>query len=161
MNKVFVEKSGLSLKNSAYLVAEGKPVFHKEFVDAQKAAERIVKFAELAKGKNFKNIEGVSVSKLWVDVDTALKAKDITYVSIPEAPKQTLNEQLKSEALAFKDFLGNKGKAELINAAMSQFNIINEFEEIGLYFEEAVCKLNKIYTIEEIKVAVSSVIELL
>ena len=48
-----------------------------------------------------------------------------------------------------------------INKFLSQFNIVNEFEEFGLFFDQDIVKLNKIYTIKEITAAVKAVIDLL
>lgn len=59
MSKIFVTKENLAVKG-VYLVANDKPVYHKEFVDAQKRAEYIIKFAELAK------VEILKVKKLIV-----------------------------------------------------------------------------------------------
>ena len=163
MSKIFVKKSDLALVNGGYLVT-GKnetPVFNVQFISAQKHAEWVVTFAEKAKGKDFAGKTPDSIESVRAEVIKALSDKGIEYVKSPKSVGQDLTEKLKKEALAFIEFQGESSKTEKINKFLQRFNIIKEFEEFGLYFEEDICKLDKIYTIEEIVKAVTSVIDVI
>ena len=49
------------------------------------------------------------------------------------------------------DFEKIKGQSDRVNKMLQTFNIIDEFETFGLYFNtNEIVKLSKIYTIEEI-----------
>ena len=163
MSKIFVKKDDLTLVNGGYVVT-GKnetPVYNEQFIAVQKHAEWVVTFAEKAKGKDFVGKQADSIADVKAEVMKALASKGVEYVKGPKNVKQDLTEKLKEEALAFIKFQGESSKTEKINKFLQQFNIIQEFEEFGLYFEEDICKLNKIYTIEEIVTAVTSVIDVI
>ena len=163
MSKIFVKKDDLTLVNGGYVVT-GKnetPVYNEQFIAVQKHAEWVVTFAEKAKGKDFVGKQADSIADVKAEVMKALDSKGVEYVKGPKNVKQDLIEKLKEEALAFIKFQGESSKTEKINKFLQQFNIIQEFEEFGLYFEEDICKLNKIYTIEEIVAAVTSVIDVI
>ena len=162
MSKIFVKKSDLALINGGYLVT-GKnetPVFNEKFISVQKHAEWVITFAEKAKGKDFVGKQADSIADVKDEVMKALASKGVEYVKGPKNVKQDLTEKLKEEALAFIKFQGESSKTEKINKLLQQFNTLNEFSEFGLYFEEDICKLNKIYTIEEIVEAVTLIIDL-
>ena len=163
MSKIFVKKEELALINGGYLVIKEKetPVYNEQFITVQKHAEWVVTFAEKAKGKDFIGKQADSIADVKAEVMKALASKGVEYVKGPKNVKQDLTEKLKEEALAFIKFQGESSKTEKINKFLQQFNIIQEFEEFGLYFEEDICKLNKIYTIEEIVTAVTSVIDVI
>ena len=159
---MFVKAGELSLKNGGYLLnSKDEPVFNENFIAVQKHAEWVVTFAEKAKGKDFVGKVPDSIESVKEEVRKALSSKGVEYVKAPKKVKQDLTEKLQEEALAFIKYQGESSKAEKINKFLQQFNIIQEFEEFGLYFEEDICKLNKIYTIEEIVDAVTVVIDLL
>ena len=163
MSKIFVKKDELNLINGGYLVA-GKnetPVYNEKFIAVQKHAEWVVTFAEKAKGKDFIGKVPDTIESVREEVRKALSDNGVKYIDTPKEVKQDLTEKLQKEALAFIKFQGETSKTEKINKFLQQFNIIQEFGEFGLYFEEDVCKLNKIYTIEEIVAAVTEVIDLL
>jgi hypothetical protein len=42
-----------------------------------------------------------------------------------------------------------------------RFNVINDFETFGLFFESGIVKIERIYTIKEITKALNEVIDLL
>jgi len=162
MNKTFVKKEELSLQNGGYVVT-GKnqtPVFNYDFIAAQKHAEWVVTFAEKAKGKDFVGKEPYTIEQVKADVKKALAVSDFKYVAVPEKVERELTNKLQEEALAFIKYHGEVSKVDRINEFLQQFNTIQEFEEFGLYFEEDICKLNKIYTIAEIVTAVKEVIDL-
>lgn len=163
MSKIFVKKEELTLVNGGYVVT-GKnetPVYNEQFITVQKHAEWVVTFAEKAKGKDFVGKVPDSIESVKEEVRKALSSKGVEYVKAPKKVKQDLIEKLQEEALAFIKYQGESSKTEKINKFLQQFNIIQEFEEFGLYFEEDVCKLNKIYTIEEIVAAVTAVIDII
>lgn len=163
MSKIFVKKEELALVNGGYVVT-GKnetPVYNEQFITVQKHAEWVVTFAEKAKGKDFVGKQADSIADVKAEVIKALANKGVEYVKSPKKVKQDLTEKLQEEALAFIKYQGESSKAEKINKFLQQFNIIQEFEEFGLYFEEDICKLSKIYTIEEIVKAVTEVIDLI
>lgn len=163
MSKIFVKKEELTLVNGGYVVT-GKnetPVYNEQFITVQKHAEWVVTFAEKAKGKDFVGKAPDSIESVKEEVRKALSSKGVEYVKAPKKVKQDLTEKLQEEALAFIKYQGESSKTEKINKFLQQFNIIQEFEEFGLYFEEDVCKLNKIYTIEEIVAAVTAVIDII
>lgn len=163
MSKIFVKKEELTLVNGGYVVTKEKetPVFNTEFIAVQKHAEWVVTFAEKAKGKDFVGKVPDSIESVKEEVRKALSSKGVEYVKAPKKVKQDLTEKLQEEALAFIKYQGESSKTEKINKFLQQFNIIQEFEEFGLYFEEDICKLNKIYTIEEIVKAVTEVIDII
>ena len=163
MSKIFVKKEELALVNGGYVVT-GKnetPVYNEQFITVQKHAEWVVTFAEKAKGKDFVGKVPDSIESVKEEVRKALSSKGVEYVKAPKKVKQDLTEKLQEEALAFIKYQGESSKTEKINKFLQQFNIIQEFEEFGLYFEEDICKLNKIYTIEEIVAAVTAVIDII
>jgi hypothetical protein len=163
MSKIFVKKDELNLVNGGYLVTgkEETPVYNLEFIAAQRHAEWVVTFAEKAKGKDFVGKQADSIADVKAEVMKALASKGVEYVKGPKNVKQDLTEKLKEEALAFIKFQGESSKTEKVNKFLQQFNTLNEFSEFGLYFTEDICKLNKIYTIEEVVNAVTEIIYLL
>jgi len=162
MKKIFVKKEELSLVNGGYVVkTDGQvPVFNQDFLAVQRHAEWVVTFAEKAKGKDFIGKKADTIEDVKREVRAELTNKGVEYVKAPKGIKQELTDKLQAEALSFIKFQGETGKARRINEFLQQFNIIQEFEEFGLYFTEDVCKLNKIYTIEEIIASVTQVIDL-
>jgi hypothetical protein len=160
--KKFLKATDLQLVNGGYLSnKEESPVTNEAFVKAQKHAEYIITFAKLAKGKTFVAKKADSLSDLKAEVSKALAAKKTAYVAVPTKPGMKTTDTLAKEAMAFLDFGKDLDKAEKINAFLQQFNILKEFEEFGLFFEEDIVKLNKIYTVAEIVAAVEATIELL
>lgn len=163
MKKIFVKSAELALVNGGYVVT-GKsqtPVFHEEFIKLQKHAEWIVTFAEKARGVDFVGKLPASIEAVKCEVNKALAGSGVEYVPKPEKVEREVSDKLLAEAMAFVKYTGESSKVEKINKFMQTFNVIKEFEEFGLYFEEGICKLNKVYTIEKIVTAVKEVIDLL
>lgn len=163
MNKTFVKNGELALINGGYMVFGEKqtPVYNEDFYAVQKHAEWVVTFAEKAKGKDFIGKEADSIYDVKREVEKALSSKGVEYVKSPKKVKGEITEKLQEEALAFIKFHGETSKAEKINSFLQQFNCLNEFETFGLFFTEDIVKLNKIYTMKEVIVAVKEVIDLL
>ena len=163
MSKIFVKKDELMLKNGGYVVT-GKnetPVYNADFIAVQKHAEWVITFAEKAKDKDFVGKQADNIADVVAETFKALSKSDVEYVKAPKEVKRELTDKLQAEALAFIKFNGETSKTEKINKFLQQFNIVKEYEEFGLYFEENICKLNKIYTIEEIVKAVKQVIDVI
>ena len=165
MNKQFIKKDELKLVGSGYLTnSKEEPVTNDAFVKAQNHAHYVVIFAEKAKGKDFKGKEADSLEAFKKEINDLLYGNKVkTYITAPTAPKQTTSDKIKEEALAWIGYQGNVEKTEKINKFLNNFNAIAEYEDFGLYFSQPdqPVKLSKIYTIEEIVNAVTSVIDLL
>jgi hypothetical protein len=63
--------------------------------------------------------------------------------------------------LAFIDFQETSSKVNKVNNFLQQFTVLHDFETFGLFFTQDIVKLNKIYTVAEIKQAVTEVIDLI
>lgn len=148
---MFVKKESLTLGNGNYLLVNDTPVYHKEFVKAQKEAEILCLIAEKAKGLSFKTVKGADINDIRDAVIKELNTKSVNIFKTPEAPKQDLVDKLTKQALDFTKYVQEKERIESLNEKIKPFLIINTFENTGLYFEKDMCELNKIYTIEEIK----------
>ena len=153
---VFVVKGYLSSTKDSV-----QPIGNKAFIEAQKEAEYIITFAEMAKNKDFKGKEADNITDLKKEVLNALSSKDITYIKNSKKPEQKLTIQLKSEAIAFMNNVETVEINRKVNKLLQKFNIIQEFEEIGLFFEDEIVKIDKIYTIKEIVDAAKYVVGLL
>ena len=155
MSKKFLKKADLQLINGGYLSDKSEnPVSNAAFVAAQKHAEYVVTFAVVAKGKDFVGKKADNLQELEAQVRNLLAVKNRTFVEKPNLVPGSLTAQLKEEALLFMNFQEDVSKVDKINNFLKTFEIIAEFEEFGLFFEDEVVKLNKIYTIKEIVEAV-------
>lgn len=159
--KTFLTQDKVELKNGNHLFHGENPVTNAEFVQAQQQAEYVIKFAELAKGKSFKDVKGYSLSQLRMDVMEALSEKDEVFVEKPTAVDQSLTKKLAEEAMNFMNFQENSNKVDQVNAFMQKFKVLRDFETVGLFFDQGIVKLNKIYTVKEVLDAVNSCTELL
>jgi hypothetical protein len=154
--EVFVVKGYLSSSKDNV-----QPIGNSEFIKAQQAAEYIVTFAEMAKNKDFKGKEADNLAIFKLEVEEALSKKGMEYIKAPKKVVKKLTKQLADEALAFINYEEKVEETKKVNDFLQRFNIINEFEEIGLFWEEEIVKIDKIYTIKEITEAVQSCINLL
>jgi len=162
MSKQFVKNSELSLENGGYLTFKGNPVNNSAFVVAQQRAEYVVTYAKLAKGKNFVTHKADSLINLQNEVNAELnKNKPTTFISTPTLIEIPFTTQLKVEAYAFMNFQDNILKTDKINQFLQEFVVLADYEQFGLFFEEDIVKLNKIYTLQEVIEAVTEVIDLL
>ena len=159
----FLKKGELELINGGFLSdKKGNPVTNEEFVKLQQHAEYIVTFAKFSKGKDFKGKKADSLQNLQQEVrDFLYSTKPVEYVSRPEEVAKPVTDSLAKEALAFMDFQESSSRVSKINTFLQRFNLLNDFENFGLFFEQGITKLNKIYTLEEIKTSVVEVIDLL
>lgn len=161
--KKFLKKGSLQLINGGYLSdKDGNPVSNIDFVNAQLSAEYVMTFAQLAKGKDFKGKVADTVQDLRKEVSEFLSKKNpIIYVDKPTAIERPITDSLAKEALAFMDYHESMSKVEKVNQFMQRFNVLNDFENFGLFFDDEIIKLNNIYTVQEIKDAVLATIDLL
>lgn len=163
--KEFLSSKEVVIANGGYLFNTAKPkaqpVTNEAFVVAQQQAEFVIKFAEMAKGKNFKTVKGEDLSAFTLSVYNSLQEKDVEYVSVPEPKKGKTQTALANEALKYITDTEGQTTAIKVNAYLQQFNVLRDFEAHGLFFEQGVSKLNKIYTVKEVTQAVTSVIDLL
>lgn len=160
--KKFLKASEVELINGGYVSdKDGTPWTNEAFITAQKSAEYIVKFAELAKGKNFKSTKVDSLSDLRNEVEKSLEDTKVSFVTVKKPSAGELTTKLKKEALDFINAVEGSDKTEKINNFLQSFTILKDFEDHGLFFEQGVVKLNKIYTLEEIIKAVTETIDLL
>ena len=159
----FVKKSELQLLNGGYLSDKDEnPIINAEFVAAQKRAEYVVTFAKHAKNKDFVGKETDSLAECKADV--AKELEELNKVEFVKAPKKVvkkLSDQLADEAIAFMNWEEKSTKVEKINAFLTDFRVLKDFEDYGLFFEDGIVKLNKIYTIEDVTKAVEQTIDLL
>ena len=161
--KTFLKVSELELINGGYLSKkDGKdPVTNAEFVAAQKHADYIITFARLAKGKTFTAKKVDSIDDLKAEVTKAMATKKTAFVKVPTKPERTTTDTLAKEAMAFLDYGKDLSKVEKINTFLQQFNVLQEFEDFGLFFEDGIEKLTKIYSVKDVVEAVESTIDLL
>lgn len=160
--KEFLKSTEVNLINGGYISnAASKPVSNEAFERAQRHAEYIITFAQLAKTKNFKDIKADSLDELRNQVKSVLATKDKTYITAPKAVDNKLTTKLAKEAMDFMNHQSELSKTGKINKFLQAFNVISEFEEFGLFFEQGIAKLNRIYTMDEIVKAVTSTIDLL
>lgn len=158
----FLKVSEVSLINGGYVSnVEGNPVNNEKFVIAQRRAEYVIKLAEATEGKDFKGKKPDSFEEISKSVVDSLNSSKVTkYVETPDEPKYTITEKLKKEALAFMSFSDEADLNKQINQKMTEFDAVHEFETFGLFFEQGIVKLNKIYTIKEILEAITKLIKL-
>jgi len=159
----FLKNNELQLINGGYLSdSQGNPVFNEAFVKAQQHAEYIVTFATLAKGKDFKGKQADTLSSLKAEVQQYINDQRPTvFIEKPKDVKRPVSESLAKEALAFINFQETSNKVDKVNNFLQQFTVLHDFETFGLFFTQGIVKLNKIYTVAEIKQAVTEVIDLI
>ena len=159
----FLKLNGLSLNPAGYLVDKkaDKPVNHTAFVEQQAKAHYVVSLAAAVKGKTFKCGKLDDLAAIKAEVKAAIGNTTRSYVSAPTKPTSKVNDEMVEFALNFAKFEDEKGKVAQINEFLNQFNAILDIETVGDYFSEGVVKLAKIYTVDEIKAAVISNIEVL
>lgn len=160
--KQFLKKDDVVLLNGGYVSTKnGNPVSNQSFIDAQKHAEYIITFATVAKGKNFKSTPTASFQEVRNEVVKLLEEKQRIFIQKPKEVERDLTNKLAEEALSFMNYQKDLSKTDKINTFLQQFNVIAEFEEFGLFFDDEIVKLNQIYTLSEIVNAVTEIIDLL
>jgi hypothetical protein len=156
----FIKNGDASLLKGGYLVQKGTetPIFHSEFVAKQRDAHAMVLLASKVKNSDMVGKPAVTFSSLQAEVNKELStvaAKN--YVSVPTEPETPTRTSLAQDAMAWLKFEQNKSEAEKTNTLLQKFNVISEYEEFGLYFNnEEIVKLEAIYTMEEIVAALTT-----
>lgn len=160
--KKFLKKAELQLVNGGYVTdKKGIPVTNEEFIKAQLAAEYIITYSQIAEKKDFVGKKADTIDSVVAETNELLYNKKIKFVETPEEIARPVQNSLMLEALSFISFQKDVSKTDKINEFMQQFIVLKDFEEFGLFFEEGIVKLNKIYTVEEITEAVVKSIDLL
>lgn len=155
----FLKQSEIELMNGGYLSGiDGSPISHTAFVEAQQKAHYLVSLANNVQNKTFKAAKVDSFQDCVTQVMNEINsAEGVKYESSPVKPEMPLKNKLAEEALSWINFNQNSSATERINQSMQQFNVLNDFEQFGLFFSEGIVKLTKIYTIAEILEAVKIV----
>lgn len=162
MSKVFVKKGELSLINGGYLTNNEKPVTNYEFVNAQALAHFYVTLAKKVKDKDFVGKPADSFKELFDQTAKEIYNTKIIEVIKPRSANRELTDALAEECLAWNETEIYNEKVKKVNEFITEkFSIINEFETFGLFFEEDIVKLQAIYTIEEIAIALDKIISYL
>jgi len=155
----FLTSKDLDLNPAGYLVSKStnKPVKHGMYAAAQDRAHYLVELSKAVQGKNFKTAKVDCLRTIEDSVRAKISAEAIiNYIPTPTKPVSTINDELVQFALDFANYETEKSDSEKINTIMNTFNVINAVETTGDYFEEALVKLNKIYSIAEIQSAVNA-----
>ena len=158
----FLTQSELSLNKAGYLIGKkDMPVSNDGYVAAQNKAHFIVSLASAIKGKNFKTGKVDNLQSIIAEVQKSINNTNQVYGTAPVKPTSSVNDEMVKFALDFDKFKGEEAKYSQLQEFMNQFNAINDVESVGSYFQEAIVKLNKLYTIAEIMEAVQSNIDTL
>lgn len=155
----FTTSKNATVKNG-YLVFNGnmdQPIFHEDFINLQRRAEYLSTLAAEVKGKKFETEKIESFEELSRKVGEALNLKSqVNYVAEIKDVARPTTDALTKEAVEWEKNMNQKGTNSKINRLMQEFNLLNDFEEVGLYFSsDATVKLEKIYTVKEITEAVT------
>jgi hypothetical protein len=150
--------------DSGFLVdGANKLVSNPAYEAAQLAAHKAVLLASkvtavLNSGQSFKFVSPASMEDLMAQVlrETGTPTKT-PYMTVPTRPGQTVTDSMRKEADEFFDWVKETAYVEKFNAEMAQYDIINRMEKGGVAFTEGVLSVNleKVYTIDEIKAAVT------
>jgi hypothetical protein len=115
--------------------------------------------AVLNSGQSFNAVIPASMEDLLTQVrkEASLKSKT-TYMDVTTAPDMPVNASLEAEKDNWTAWLKSNAFAEKFNTKMAQFDVIDQMEKGGLLFTQGVAsvKLEEVYTIAEIKEAVST-----
>lgn len=137
------------------------PIFNQQFIDAQKRAEFICLFAEEAKDKDFTGKKADSLAEVEKKTLERIAGATPKFFDVPKEPTKSLTSKLAAESLEFINYHKNLKDVDKLNAFMLEFTVLKDFEDFGLFFDEGIVKLNKIYTLEEIKAALKETINYL
>ena len=148
----FLKSNEVQLINGGHLSSNTEQaVYNKEFIDCQKRAEYLATLCKHLKGKDFVGKKPDKLKDVRESVSRELDSKKIVEYLTPQKSVQSpTTDKLKKEALNFIKYTQKNENIEEINLLMQEFNVVKDFEEYGLYFEEGLVRLNKIYSIEEI-----------
>jgi hypothetical protein len=159
----FVKSSELQLLNGGYVSdKDGNPINNADFMAAQQRAEYVVTFAKHCKNKTFNCPETDSLADVRKAVADELAEKNIVeFVQAPEKVEKKLSDQLADEALKFMEWEEDSTKVQKINNFLAEFKVLKDFEDFGLFFQDGIVKLNKVYTVADVTKAVEETIDLI
>ena len=154
---IFLKNGEVQLEAGYLTSGDNKPVFHAAFVEAQQKAHYMITLAARVKDANFKPCKVDNFDTIANEVLASIKTENTSYVYKPvvACSEGTLQTQLKEEAMMWVNCQKENSVAEKINSTMQQFNVLKDFEEAGLYFEEKVVKLSKLYSVAEVLAAIT------
>jgi hypothetical protein len=128
-----------------------KPIYNQEFVDAQLEGAKICFIADNLRGKDFSEKETLDVNKHIISaLYDYCTVKDYKYTEAPKKVKTPVQDSLAKEAMLFHNNFQKTTLQDKINKRMQSFNILKDFEENGLYFDEGIVKLEKLITTTDI-----------
>lgn len=159
----FVKTGEVQLLNGGYLSdKDGNPINNFEFVKAQKRAEYVITFAKHAKSKDFVGKQADSLKQCKKEVQKELdELNKVEFIKTPEKVEAELTDKLIQEAISFISWQEKSTKVEKLNAFLEEFIILKDFQDYGLFFEDGIVKLNKIYTLDDVVKAAEETIDLL
>lgn len=145
LSEVFLEKGYLTNGEDM------KPIYNQEFVDAQLEGAQICFVADNLKGKDFSDHETLDVNKHIISaLYDYCTVKDYKYTETPKKVKTPVQDSLAKEAMLFHNNFQETTLQNKINKRMQSFNILKDFEENGLYFDEGIVKLERLVTTTDI-----------
>lgn len=156
------KKDSVKLLPGGYLVdaVTEQPVTHTEFVAAQRKAHYFVELAKVLKTKSFVTTSADSLDEVLSDFDSNWLTKpEIKFVATKSVSQGELTTKLQKEALNFIQGQVENATNNNLNKFMQKFEVIYNFENVGLYFDNGVTQLSKLYTIDEIMQHVKPVIQ--
>jgi hypothetical protein len=160
----FLNAAQVEVNKAGYLVVVGTTtsVYNEEYLAAQKQAAYVVELAKVVKTKDFVGKKADSLNEAVTETMANLnKANKTDFGLTSTKPSMDFHDKLKAEAMSFISFQKDSTENERVNDYMQRFSVLKNFEEFGLYFEEKIVKLNRIYTLSEVLEAVKQVINLL
>ncbi len=153
----FVKKGDLELQNGGYLtIGKETPVTNDAFVTAQEEAHYLVSLAAEVSKASFTSKTADSFDAIVAKVSATLKNNQRSYVDAPKQPARKITDALKGEAMDWIKFEAGKTSTERINGMLQKFNVLQDFEEFGLYFTEGITKLENLYSVSEITEAITT-----
>jgi len=135
-----------------------KLVINTDFVHAQTRAHYYITLADELSEANMENVQGENFqSVLSRTLDKLNNETNRTYVNVPTKPATPKLDAIEAECQAWMNNEDDIIAVDKINKIMQQFNIIEDFEKVGIPFTSGTVKLNNIYSIEQITNAIKIV----
>lgn len=144
-----LEKKDVQITKGYLMDTKNQPITNHEFVAAQQKAYYFDILAQNVKKANFETCTPDNWNDIMGKTLAQLQGSAVVYAESVEVKTPTV-DKLEAEALAFLESQIKNENITGLNNEMQQFNIIRDFEEVGLFFTEGVVKLSNIYTISEI-----------
>lgn len=145
----FLRKNQVELQKNYLFEKNGNPVANKELKVLFEKIEQMEKLATKVKNNNFAKTK--TFKDLILELESEKNENNVKYFNSVENITLELTNKLAEESFLWAKNQRENEFIDVLNNAMQNFNKLNEFEEIGLYFEEGMMKINKFYTIEDVK----------